>query len=123
QEIAGRMRRQLRPGDYLARLGGDEFAVLVTHVGGRSELEEIAKRLRTCFDHPFAGDGYSIQGAGSIGMALYPEDGTTKEALLTAADAGMYAEKQATRRRSGESKEELVQDASRSSKSTGELVE
>lgn len=95
QEVAGRMKRQLRPGDFLSRLGGDEFAVLVTHVRGRSDLEEVAMRLKACFDRPFSGDNYSIDGSASIGLALYPEDGTTKDALLTAADAGMYTEKHA----------------------------
>lgn len=95
QEVAARMKRQLRSGDFLARLGGDEFAVLVTQGDGRSDLEEVARRLSSCFDRPFVGDNYSIKGSASIGMALYPQDGTTKEALLTAADAGMYAEKHA----------------------------
>lgn len=98
QEVAGRINRQLRAGDSLARLGGDEFAVLVTLVNGRSELEEIARRLKTCFDRPFAGEGYLIEGAASIGMAIYPEDGLTKESLLSAADAAMYSEKQTKRR-------------------------
>jgi diguanylate cyclase (GGDEF)-like protein len=45
QEMAQRMRRQLRPGDTLARLGGDEFAVVVPAVRNRAEAEEIALRL------------------------------------------------------------------------------
>ena len=66
--------RQLRPGDTLARLGGDEFAVLVSRVRSRDDVEEIAARLECCFDEPFEGEGYLIQGSASIGIALYPED-------------------------------------------------
>jgi diguanylate cyclase (GGDEF)-like protein len=123
QDVAGRMKRQLRPGDFVARLGGDEFAVLAPHVVGRSDLEEIAKRLRTCFEHPFTGDGYSIDGSASIGIAVYPDDGTTTEALLTAADAAMYTDKQARRRRSVRPQEELAPETSQPSKSVSEPVE
>jgi diguanylate cyclase (GGDEF)-like protein len=94
QEIAVRMKRQLRPGDMLARLGGDEFAVLVPDVRSRADVEEIALRLEGSFEPPFAGDGYTICGSASIGIALYPEDGTTKDTLLSAADAAMYVAKQ-----------------------------
>jgi diguanylate cyclase (GGDEF)-like protein len=93
QEIARRMKRQLRPGDTLARLGGDEFAVLVTRVNDRSDVVEIAARLECCFDEPFMGKGYAVQGSTSIGIALYPEDADTADGLLSAADAAMYVAK------------------------------
>lgn len=102
QEVAMRLKRQLRPGDMLARLGGDEFAVLVPNVRGRSEVEEIALRLECCFDRPFPGEGYVIHGSASIGIALYPEDAATKDSLLSAADAAMYVIKQ-SQPRSGRS--------------------
>jgi diguanylate cyclase (GGDEF)-like protein len=95
QEVAARMKRQLRPGDMLARLGGDEFAVLVPNVHSRADVEEIALRLECCFDKPFPGDGYEIHGSASIGLALYPENGSTKDSLLSAADSAMYVIKQA----------------------------
>jgi len=104
QQVATRMKRQLRPGDMLARLGGDEFAVLLPSVRGRMDVEEIALRLECCFDKPFPGEGYVIQGSASIGIALYPENGVTKDSLLSAADAAMYVIKQSRpqrRKRSG----------------------
>jgi diguanylate cyclase (GGDEF)-like protein len=101
QEISLRMKRQLRPGDLLARLGGDEFSVLVPEIHSRTEVEEIASRMERCFDEPFAADGCSIQGSAAIGIALYPEDGRSREALLRSADAAMYLMKHA---RSGHSK-------------------
>ena len=93
QEVAVRMKRQLRGGDMLARLGGDEFAALVSEVNNRADVEEAALRLERCFDEPFVVDGHLLQGAASFGIALYPEDGTTNDSLLTAADAAMYAVK------------------------------
>jgi diguanylate cyclase (GGDEF)-like protein len=93
REVAARMKRQLRPGDLLARLGGDEFAVLVPAARNRAEVEEIARRLGHSFDAPFAVDGNIQQGSASVGIALYPEDGVTRNSLLSAADAAMYAAK------------------------------
>jgi diguanylate cyclase (GGDEF)-like protein len=93
QEVAQRMKRQLRPGDTLARLGGDEFAVLVPVVHSRDEVEEIATRLEICFHEPFVRDECVIHGSASVGVALYPEDAETVETLLSAADASMYVAK------------------------------
>ena len=97
QEVSLRMKRQLRTGDILGRLGGDEFAALVTVVRGRSDVEEIATRMERCFDAPFALEGYVLRGAASVGMAIYPIDGTTSDSLLSAADAAMYAAKNSRR--------------------------
>jgi diguanylate cyclase (GGDEF)-like protein len=93
QEAAQRMKRQLRGGDILARLGGDEFAALVTVVRSRAEVETIVERLDHSFDDPFVVGGYLLRGAASFGIALYPEDGATRDSLLSAADATMYVAK------------------------------
>ncbi|MDR3728076.1 MAG: GGDEF domain-containing protein [Terracidiphilus sp.] len=93
QEVALRMKRQLRSADMLARLGGDEFAALVPAPRSRAEVEEVALRLERCFDEPFAIEGYLLRGSASVGFALYPEDGATKDSLFSAADAGMYVAK------------------------------
>lgn len=93
QEVSRRMKRQLRPFDVLARLGGDEFAVLVSEVRNRAEVQEICGRLQSCFDEPFVGEGYFLQGSASFGIALYPEDADTADGLLRGADAEMYVAK------------------------------
>jgi diguanylate cyclase (GGDEF)-like protein len=89
------MRRQLRSHDLLARLGGDEFAVLVPAARSRAAVEEIAVRLEHSFDEPFAVEGCVIRGSASVGFALYPEDATSRDGLLKAADDAMYAVKNA----------------------------
>jgi diguanylate cyclase (GGDEF)-like protein len=94
QQVSARMKRQLRPGDLLARLGGDEFAVLIRDVRSRTTATEVAQRLEHCFDTPFECEGVMVQGSASIGIAMYPADGTTKDNLLSAADASMYVVKQ-----------------------------
>lgn len=93
QQVAMRMKRQLRPQDMLARLGGDEFAALVPAVRNRAEVEEIAQRLEHSLDEPLLLQGLTLHAAASVGIALYPEDGITRDALLGAADAGMYVAK------------------------------
>ena len=94
QEVALRMKRQLRPGDILARLGGDEFAVILPNIRGRADVEEITLRLERCFEQPFTWEGCTVNGTASIGIAIYPADGTTRDSLLSAADAAMYVAKQ-----------------------------
>ncbi len=93
QEVAVRMKRQLRSHDQLARLGGDEFAAVVSEVPNRAGVEEIAQRLERCLDEPFAIDGHILSGSASVGVAVYPADGTTRDSLLSSADAAMYAAK------------------------------
>jgi diguanylate cyclase (GGDEF)-like protein len=93
QEMTLRMKRQLRSIDTLARLGGDEFAVLVPVVRTRTDVEEIALRLERCFDEPLAIEGDTLHPAASVGFALYPDDATTKDGLLSAADDAMYKTK------------------------------
>jgi diguanylate cyclase (GGDEF)-like protein len=98
QEATLRMKGQLRAHDLLARLGGDEFAVLVGVVHSRAEVEEIAQRLHHCFDEPFVLDGHVLHGSASLGSALYPEDGATRDSLLSTADAAMYQAKNARKK-------------------------
>jgi diguanylate cyclase (GGDEF)-like protein len=97
QEVAIRMKHQLRSHDLLARLGGDEFAALVPMVRSRTEVEEIAQRLERSMDEPFLIENYSIRGSASVGIALYPEDGANKDSFLNAADAAMYVAKHSAR--------------------------
>jgi diguanylate cyclase (GGDEF)-like protein len=97
REVTVRMKRQLRARDMLARLGGDEFAVLLPVVRNRAEVEDIAVRLERCFDDPIGAEGLALQGSASFGIALYPEDGASRDSVLNAADAAMYRAKDAKR--------------------------
>jgi len=103
QEVSIRMKQQLRSVDTLARLGGDEFAVLLPQVRSRAGIEEIAQRLARSLDEPFAAEGYVVNGSASVGIAVYPEDGTTRDSLLRAADATMYVNKHIRHEQSGKS--------------------
>jgi diguanylate cyclase (GGDEF)-like protein len=97
QEVARRLIGHLRPGDVLARLGGDEFAAMTPRVHNRNDIIEIARRIERCFEEPFELEGLVLYGSASVGVAMYPNDGTTKDTLLTSADAAMYVAKQTRR--------------------------
>ena len=94
QQVVLRMKHQLRPDDILARLGGDEFAVILPNVRGRADVEEITLRLERGFELLFTLGGCTLHGSASIGIAVYPSDGTTRDSLLSTADAAMYVAKQ-----------------------------
>jgi diguanylate cyclase (GGDEF)-like protein len=95
REAAQRMKSQLRGSDMLARLGGDEFAALLPMVQSRAGAEEVAQRLERCFEAAFDVEGVELRGTASMGVAMYPEDGATRDSLLSAADAAMYVAKHA----------------------------
>ncbi|HEX4758287.1 MAG TPA: diguanylate cyclase [Terracidiphilus sp.] len=97
QNVAARMKHQLRPGDLLARLGGDEFGVLLPAVRDQVDVEEITSRLEHCFETPFVMGSHTWRGSASFGTALYPKDADTKDSLLSSADAAMYAAKHGRR--------------------------
>lgn len=99
QKVARRMKHQLRPEDLLARIGGDEFAVLVPAVRTQDDVKEIALRLERCFEALFEIDGNQLHGSSSLGIAIYPLDGTTKDSLLNSADAAMYVAKHSKRKK------------------------
>jgi diguanylate cyclase (GGDEF)-like protein len=102
-EFARRWRAIGRDGDVLARFGGDEFVLLITDIP-RACAHETAtaavSRYADALKHPLdlhATPGEMTELGVSAGIALYPTDGTTPDALLLAADAEMYVRKRAGR--------------------------
>jgi diguanylate cyclase (GGDEF)-like protein len=97
-EVAGRIKRRLRPGDAAARLGGDEFAILLVSCAGRSEAEGTAAGLAIAMADPvMLPGGAAVDAELSIGIAVFPENGRSVDALMRYADAAMYGEKQGGR--------------------------
>jgi diguanylate cyclase (GGDEF)-like protein/PAS domain S-box-containing protein len=96
-EAARRMRLGVRAADTVARLGGDEFAAILTEVGSRREVEEVAERIVSDIARPFVLQAGSAQISCSMGIALFPEHGRDSDALQRSADAALYAVKESTR--------------------------
>jgi diguanylate cyclase (GGDEF)-like protein len=91
--VAGRIKAQVRPGDLAARLGGDEFAVVLPGVEDHISAVRIAQRIRESISRPFTMDDVTVTIDVSIGIALYPDDGTQIDPLIQAADSAMYVAK------------------------------
>lgn len=92
-EIAARLRRCLRQTDTLARLGGDEF-VIHLHDADRLAAERTAQRIIEAIAQPVTIDEMQFTLSCSIGIAMYPQDGTTLDELIQCADTAMYQVKE-----------------------------
>ncbi|MEO8135019.1 MAG: PAS domain S-box protein, partial [Betaproteobacteria bacterium] len=93
--IAERVRGLMRGGDTVARLGGDEFVILLTSLNDPLlDASNAARRLTESFVRPFAVDGRDFTVTASMGISLYPADGSNLDELLTNADAAMYRAKE-----------------------------
>jgi diguanylate cyclase (GGDEF)-like protein len=109
--IAQRLRSCVRESDTVARLSGDEFAVVLHHTAARRQptgkdkhdaeptswIASIAQKILTEVDQPVGIDGRDVFTSASIGVAIFPDDGDNREALLKHADTAMYRAKHAGR--------------------------
>jgi len=91
--VALRLGKVVRRADTLARSGGDEFTVLVSDILQPNGAEILAQKLLKELERPIAVRQFQLRVSGSIGMAVYPDDGETAESLCARADADMYRAK------------------------------
>ena len=99
RQLAKAIQAELRFTDVAARYGGDEFIVLLPDTPATGALE-VAERIRTRIaSTPLRTNGSAIPASVSIGVACYPEDGGTLDALAAHADGALYAAKQDGRNR------------------------
>lgn len=93
---ASRLKAAIRPDDKVVRLGGDEFTIIVESAQSREEVAAVAERIIDTLQSPFVlGDGdrhYYVHA--SIGISMFPENGTDGQSLLKHADIAMYAAKE-----------------------------
>ena len=90
KEVARRLKSCVGESNTLARIGGDEFVIVLTSIRDEQGAAATARRVQALFCDRFLIDGEEFHGSASIGIALYPEDGTDVESLLKCADAAMY---------------------------------
>jgi len=94
-----RLKRCLREADVVARLGGDEFTVITSPVKSLRDPDAIAEHILTALRQPYRVAGVDHFLSASIGVAVYPTDGSDVEELLRNADTAMYRAKDSGRDR------------------------
>ena len=93
REAANRLVASLYDTDVVARTGGDEFTILLRDVRHVSDSSRIAQKLLDAVAQITLLDGHKIYATASIGIAVYPQDGTEAEALMHSADIAMQRAK------------------------------
>ncbi len=91
--LADRLRGLIRPIDTVARTGGDEFTIVQRNVDSQEDVRRLVQRLLDNLQDPVQVDGYRLTVGSSIGVALYPRDGSDGRVLLKNADTALYRAK------------------------------
>ncbi len=90
QAVSQRLQQCIRRGDTLSRFGGDEFTLLLPDAQSTQAAVQVAEKILESIKEPFRLGGHEIYVGASIGIAMYPEGGTTLDTLIKNADIAMY---------------------------------
>ena len=94
EEVAARLRGNVREIDLVGRLGGDEFAVVAEDLDTADGAVRLARRLCTALGEIYQVNGHEVSTSASIGIALGPVDGNSADTLMKEADLALYRAKQ-----------------------------
>ncbi len=92
-EVATRLQAVGRESDTVARLAGDEFTMILPLLRHAEDAKQVADKILAELARPFLLGGQQITISGSVGITLYPQDGTDVDSLMRNADAAMYRAK------------------------------
>ncbi|HLK71115.1 MAG TPA: sensor domain-containing diguanylate cyclase, partial [Steroidobacteraceae bacterium] len=93
KQVAERVRATVRAEDMVVRMGGDEFIVVLQSIRRTEVISEMAERINRALSTPIVVDGRPLVATASIGIGLYPRDGTDMGELLRHSDTAMYQAK------------------------------
>jgi len=93
QAVALRLTKGIRGADTACRCGGDEFVIMLSEIHSPNIATALAVEIGGRLSEPYIIDGHKIHTAASVGIAIYPRDGKTFEALMKQADIAMYRTK------------------------------
>jgi len=102
QRVASTFAERVRRSDTVSRTGGDEFSLILEEPTNREEAVHVGKSLQQLLDDPLEIEDRKVNVRASVGIAIFPEDGSDAESLFVAADQQMYRAK----RRSQASKQD-----------------
>jgi diguanylate cyclase (GGDEF)-like protein len=94
RQVAERLKVSVRVEDTVARLGGDEFTILIEESRENPTGVAVARKIIQALERPFSVGAHQLYAGASIGIAIYPVDGTSVERLIRNADAAMYLAKE-----------------------------
>ena len=95
KEISKRLKRSVRKSDFVARLGGDEFTIILENIQNKQDISKIAKHIIRAVAQPInLKNGQKTFVSCSIGIAIYPKNGTTVDSLISKSDTAMYHAKE-----------------------------
>lgn len=97
RKVSERMRLCLRETDTISRLGGDEFVIVLPNISSPKDAGNVADHIIESISRPYLIQSREIFVNASIGIAIYPEDGTNNKELLAHADSAMYHAKESGR--------------------------
>lgn len=89
-ETSLRLKQSIRNSDTVARIGGDEFVVLLENMINKSNVSSLVETILNAIKKPFVINDEELDVSCSIGVSTYPDDGTTEDTLIAAADKAMY---------------------------------
>lgn len=92
--VADRIRSIVRSEDTVARFGGDEFVILISELRSPEDTGRIGTKLTDAIRQPFQAGGHEVSVTTSVGIAIYPHDGTDADTLMRNADKAMYQAKE-----------------------------
>ncbi len=90
QEVARRLHKAVRSSDLVGRLGGDEFVAVLTDLKSATHLDVIASQLLQRLSEPYRIEALELHTSPSIGISVYPGDGSGIDTLIRQADEAMY---------------------------------
>jgi diguanylate cyclase (GGDEF)-like protein/PAS domain S-box-containing protein len=90
QSVANRLVASVRATDTVCRQGGDEFVILLDEIGQPQDAAHVAETLRAALDVPHLIGGHELHTSLSIGISIFPDDGTDVDVLMQNADTAMY---------------------------------
>jgi diguanylate cyclase (GGDEF)-like protein/PAS domain S-box-containing protein len=120
-KVAHRLKQALRESDVICRAGGDEFLILLHNTYAENYVRQSCRKILSLLQEPIPMMNYNLRISASIGIAIYPTDGLTSEALIKNADVAMYEAKDRGKNRYVFYEEGLLEDIQENMSLTNDL--
>lgn len=88
--VSARLQQNVRHKDLVCRIGGDEFVVCMNDISNAGHVETVCQRIIDSLGHPITLDGTEVAVGATVGISLYPQDGSHLNDLIRSADKALY---------------------------------